>query len=243
MHYAGHMCDMKKIREIGKKNKIMIIEDAAQAFGAALNNKVAGSFSIVAGLSMNPMKALGGYGEAGVAVTSRKKIYEQLKILRHAGTTSDPKKIITNNCLAISLNHKMDTINAALLLVSLKNYKKKYTIKKRIAEIYDKEIPNNIKRQALLPKEKHGRYVYVIQIDKRNKLKKFLSKRGIETKIFHEPLACDAPIYKKFCKSRVPNARKILKNSLVIPSHEKLSKKQVYYVIKSIKDFLLKEKK
>ena len=47
-----------------------------------------------------------------------KKIYEMGKILRYAGTTSDPKKLITNNCVEVSLNHKIDTINAAFLLVS-----------------------------------------------------------------------------------------------------------------------------
>ena len=42
---------------------------------------------------MNPMKSLAGYGEAGIALTNDIKIYNKLKILRHAGTTSDPKKL------------------------------------------------------------------------------------------------------------------------------------------------------
>ena len=62
-----------------------------------------------------PMKVLGGYGEAGVVVTDNADIYPRLKRLRHAGTTSDPKKLITNNCLEVSLNHKMDTINECKL--------------------------------------------------------------------------------------------------------------------------------
>ena len=74
---------------------------------------------------MNPMKCLNGFGEAGMIVTNNKKIYDKIKILRYAGTTSDPKKIVTNNCLEVSLNHKMDTINAAMLLVSMKFFKKK----------------------------------------------------------------------------------------------------------------------
>ena len=76
---------------------------------------------------MNPMKCLNGYGEGGLVATNNKEIYEKIKILRYAGTTSDPKKLITNNCLEISLNHKMDTVNAAMLLASLKFFKKKLT--------------------------------------------------------------------------------------------------------------------
>ena len=70
MHYVGHMCEMDKICSIAEKNGLMIIEDAAQAFGASLNGKMAGSFSLVSAFSMNPMKVLGGYGEAGAVVTS-----------------------------------------------------------------------------------------------------------------------------------------------------------------------------
>ena len=99
MHYVGHMCEMDKICSIAEKNGLMIIEDAAQAFGASLNGEIAGSFSIAAGFSMNPMEVLGGYGEAGVVVTNEDEIYRRLKRLRHAGTTSDPKRIITNECL------------------------------------------------------------------------------------------------------------------------------------------------
>ena len=69
---------------------------------------------------MNPMKCLSGYGEGGLVATNNKILYEKIKILRYAGTTSDPKKLITNNCIEISLNHKMDTINAAMLLASFK---------------------------------------------------------------------------------------------------------------------------
>ena len=103
-----------------KNNNLLIIEDAAQAFGGEIDGKKAGSFSIAGAFSMNPMKSLAGYGEAGIALTNDFKIYKKLKLLRYAGTTSDPKKIITNNCLEISLNHKMDSLNASLLLVAFK---------------------------------------------------------------------------------------------------------------------------
>ena len=69
---------------------------------------------------MNPMKSLGGYGESGVVVTNEEALYHRLKQYRHAGTTSDPKKLVTNDCRVIALNHKMDTINAATLLVGLR---------------------------------------------------------------------------------------------------------------------------
>lgn len=237
MHYAGHMCDMVSICNIAENNNLIIVEDAAQAFTGTLNGQKAGSFSFVAGISMNPMKVYGGYGEAGVAVTNDEKIYSKLKQLRHAGTTSDPKKIITNECLEISLNHKMDTINAALLLIAFNYLPNKQKIREMIANRYDNELPKNILKQEYLSGEKHARYVYPIKCNDRDKLKNYLETKHIETKIMHEPLACDAPVYMKYNQHPVPVARKILADSLIIPSHEKLNSKQVDYVISKTQSF------
>ena len=96
MHWGGHLCDMNAICHIAKKNNLLIIEDSAQAFGGEINGRKAGSFSIAGAFSMNPMKPLSGYGEGGLVVTDNVDIYNRIKILRYAGTTSDPKKLITN---------------------------------------------------------------------------------------------------------------------------------------------------
>jgi dTDP-4-amino-4,6-dideoxygalactose transaminase len=237
MHYAGHMCDMEAICSFADKNGLIVVEDAAQAFGASLKGRKAGSFSLAAGLSMNPMKVLAGYGEAGAVVTDDEKIYQRLKRIRHAGTTSDPKKRITNECLEVSLNHKMDTINAALLLVALKHLPEKKKKREMIAKRFDNELQTQILLQGYLENEVHGRYVYVIKTNKRDQLKKILEHNQIETKILNEPLACDAPVFKQYNNYSVPVARQMLAISLVIPSHEKLSQKQVDYIISSINSF------
>tara|TARA_A100001011_G_C14319001_1_gene849477 strand:+ start:1102 stop:2211 length:1110 start_codon:yes stop_codon:yes gene_type:complete len=238
MHYAGHMCEMKKIKKIAIKNKLKIVEDAAQAFGASIDNKKAGTFSSAAGFSMNPMKMFGGYGEGGMVVTNSKKIFDKLKILRHAGTTSDYKKIVTNNCLEVSLNHKMDTITASFLLVAFKHLKEKKSRIDNIADFLNKNLHKNIISQNVADNEVHGRYVYPIIIDKnRDKLRNYLQKNNIETKIFNYPLIYNAPAFKKYKKSKLKTAEKLLKTSLIIPCHDKLSDNQIEYMVKTINNF------
>lgn len=237
VHYAGHMCDMEVICDLAERYNLFIVEDAAQAFGASLKYKKAGSYSVAAGISMNPMKAFGGYGEAGAVVTEDEAIFRRLKLLRHAGTTSDPKKIITNDCREVSLNHKMDTINAALLLVALDNLPEKMLVREKIAQSYNEKLPWQIGRQVAASEEIHGRYVYPIRLKQRNELQLFLENNQVETKIMHDPLVCDAPIYKDYI-GNVENARKVLKESLVIPSHEKLTSGQVCHIIELIGQFV-----
>ena len=70
----------------------------------------------------------------------------------------------------------------------------------------------------------------------RDELKKHLENNGVETKIMHEPLVCDAPIYDG-CNRELPNARKVLEKSLIIPSHEKLSTDQTQHVIDLMNQF------
>ena len=238
MHYAGHMCKMNEIMKISKKYNLRIIEDAAQAFGASINKKKAGSFSSAAGFSMNPMKIFGGYGEAGIVVTNKKSIFEKLKILRHAGTTSDYKKVITNNCIDISLNHKMDTLNAALLLVSLKHLRKKKKRTQQIAKYISKNLNQNIIYQKTTKNEIHGRYVYPILVDRdRDKFRNYLASKNIETKIFNYPLIYNAPAFKRFKKEKLPMAENLLSKSLIIPCHHKLTDNQVEYLVKTINEY------
>ena len=234
MHWGGHLCNMEKICQIAKKNKLFVVEDAAQAFGARYKDKKSGNYSDIAAFSMNPMKCLSGYGEGGLVATNNKILYEKIKILRYAGTTSDPKKLITNNCIEISLNHKMDTINAAMLLASFKFFPHKIKKLKKIRNFYDRNLDKKIFKQKIREKEIPGMYAYPIQVKDRDKIKEYLRKKKIETKIWNDPLISESPAYKKYNKNNTPNAKRILRHTLNIPFHEKLSMKEVEYIVANI---------
>ena len=241
MHVGGHMCDMKKISYIAKKNKIFVVEDAAQATASSHHSIKPGYFSDIAAFSTNPMKMLNGFGESGFITTKKKTYKDMILKLRHAGTEKDPSKININNCVINSLNHKMDTLQASFLLTNLKNLETKRKKRDVIAKIYDKELKNFVEAQGYHLGEKHGRYLYILKCNNRDKLYNFLKKNKIECKIFYSPLACHAPIFSKNKKNLyVKNAERLLKLSIALPFHENMSKKQVYYVCKKIKKFYLK---
>ena len=236
MHVGGKLCDMIKISKIAKKYKLKIIEDAAQAFCSSNQNKRAGAYADASAFSFNPMKILHSYGEAGAVITNNKKIYKVLLQMRHAGTERKKNSIDINNCNYVSLNHKIDTIQATMLIESLKRIHKIKKKRDQISNRYSKELKKLIKIQKLSSNEIHGRYLYIGRFKKRDLLKNFLKTRKIETKIFYSPLACDAPVYKKkFYK--IPKSRKYLKEVLALPMHEKMNLSQVNFVIKNIKKF------
>ena len=98
-------------------------------------------------------------------------------------------------------------------------------------------MPRSVITQKLYKNEIHGKYVFPIIVNKRNQLREYLSKNGIETKIFNAPLASEAPVYKKFNKNDTPIAKKMINKILILPCHENLNEAQVMFVIKKINKF------
>ena len=85
VHFNGYFKNIDSLKKFCKKKKIYLVEDAAQAFGTKNNYKFAGSVSDVAAFSANPMKVFSGFGELGFVTTSRKSIYNKIKMYRYAG--------------------------------------------------------------------------------------------------------------------------------------------------------------
>jgi dTDP-4-amino-4,6-dideoxygalactose transaminase len=238
MHVGGHVCDMTSISRIARDNHLFIVEDAAQAFCSLLNGKRAGAFSHAAGFSMNPMKILHAYGEAGAVTTNNKKVYNRIKQMRHAGTNRDKEGKHINRCNYFALNHKIDTIQASLLISTMDRINEIKVKRDQIASLYDEAFSDILGIQKVNKGEVHGRYIYIMACKKRDGLRKYLLNNGVENKVFYSPLVCDAKVFKNSFKNiKIPAARRLLNQSLSIPLHEKMTIKQTKYVIDTIHSF------
>jgi dTDP-4-amino-4,6-dideoxygalactose transaminase len=239
VHYTGRVCNMDDLGKISRKYKIPIIEDASQSFGALRRCsgqagwQKAGSWGKVVCFSMNPMKILGGVGEAGVILTDEYEIYDKLIDLRYNGT------VHKEECRFVSLNGKIDTIQAAVLLERFRFFEDFIERRRKNASFYFAQIKNV--KEIKLPYEKSIErniyYTFTLRAENRDKLKEYLEKCGIETKIQHPILMADQPVYRNYPRDNIKNAKKILTEILCIPIHEKLRKKELVYIANSIKKF------
>lgn len=230
VNYTGKICKLKEIKKICKENKLYLIEDCAQSFGAKKYNKISGSNGIFSTFSFNPMKIFGGLGEGGAILTNNYLLYKKLFYLRYNGT------INRETLVEPSLNCRLDTIQAGFLIDRIKRVKKIITKRNANAQMYKKYLKNFVIMPNIDKDETHSFYTFTIICNKRDKLKKFLAKKNIETQIQHPILM---PLQKPFlnCKKDISNSKKIVKKILSIPVHENLSNIQVMYVINSIKKF------
>lgn len=231
VHFCGKMCDMKAICAVAEEHGLTVIEDCAQAYGGHNVDGRAGSFSKVACFSMNCMKVLHSYGEAGCIATDDDVLDERLRMLRYAGT------IGRQDCQVPSMNHRLDTVQAAMLLVNLKRYDAVVSRRRAIAALYSELLGDVAEFQDAGDKDGHIYYTFSIYVDRRDELMAHLAGKDIETKLNHAPLMPYHAAYKARNLGPFPNAERLQKRALCLPVHEKLSDEQVRYVADCVHQF------
>ena len=231
VHFTGQMCNMKRIMEIAEKRELIVVEDGAQAFGAAQDGAVCGSFGALSCFSMNPMKVYNGFGEAGAVLTNDDNLKEKLISLRYNGT------INKQDCHYPSLNGRLDTIQAAMLLVNLKYLEEKVEKRRAIAERYTKYLKDLVQCPIEQPGNRHIYYAYTILADRRDDLMSYLASKGIETQIQHPIPMPYHTAYKGRFKAAIPLCERAASRILCLPNQEDLSVEEVEYVCKHIREF------
>ena len=233
VHFNGRLCDMAAIGKIAREHDLLVIEDAAQAYGANREGRAAGSFGDAAAFSFNPMKVLPGYGESGAVVTDDPAVRDRLSALRYLGMVD------REVCRWPGLNAKIDTLQAAMLLVSRRHFEKAVVRRLEIARTYTTELGT----VATCPQVPEGSdrpsvfFDYQILVEEREALREYLAGRGIETKIKHWPLMPDQPAYAATGRPPLPVAERLVQRNLCLPIHEKMSDADVAYVIEAVRAF------
>lgn len=235
VHLYGQPVDMDPINQIADKYNLVVIEDAAQAHGAEYKQRRVGSLGNAACFSFFPGKNLGAYGDGGMVVTNDEKIHEKVLRLRNHGRT---KKYLHE---FEGVNSRLDNLQAAILLVKLKKLDRWNENRRRNAKKYD-DLLSKVKG-VTIPKIKDGNssvyHLYVIQVDERDKLKDFLSEKGIASGI-HYPVPLHlqpAYSYLGLKEGAFPDAERISKRILSLPMFPELSDDQIERVVKAIEEF------
>lgn len=231
VHYTGKICEMDEILEIATSHQLHVIEDASQAFGASLDNRRAGSFGTVSCLSMNPMKVLAACGEAGMVFTDRAEIDARLRSLRYNGMVD------REVCTEPSLNGRMDTLQAAILLRRLKYVGPVIDARRRIAAQYSEHIARFVDVPSERPNQRDVYYTYTIQTDRRDELQTHLETAGIEVKVRDPILMPDQPAYRDGVRGSFPTAGRLIDRLLCLPASERMTPDDVDYVIQHIQSF------
>ena len=222
-HIYGKMAKMPKILDITKNKKIAVVEDCAQAHGAMLGDKKAGSWGDVGSFSFYPTKNLGAFGDGGALTTNCPKIYKDLRQLRQYGWE---KKYYAN--LKYGRNSRLDEVQAAILRVKLKWLDLWNAKRRSIAEKLTTSL-QNLELQP--PKNFNNDYVahhYALRSKKKNKIIASLIEKEIPYGL-HYPIPDykQKAIEKDYKNFFLKNTESACENVFTIPCDPDFSDKQV----------------
>ena len=231
----GRVADMDKILGIAEEYGLQIYEDSAQALGAKYKDQCAGSFGLGGCISLYPAKTLGCFGDGGIVLTNDEDIYHKIKLMRDHGRGKD------GNVSVWGFNSRLDNLQSAILNFFFQSYDKTIDRRRNIADLYHKEL-NDISGLNLPPATNSDKNYfdiyqnYEIEIEKRDKLKNYLTDNGVGTLIQWGGKAVHEFRDLGFNQS-LPFTEKIMRNSLMLPLNMTVTDDEVKYICKCVRSF------
>ena len=237
VHLYGQIASIKDIMKIANNHDLLVLEDSAQACGAEINEKRAGSWGHASGFSFYPGKNLGALGDGGAITTNNKEL---ASIVRAIGNYGSNKKY-ENKYKGI--NSRLDELQAAFLRVKLKHYNSEILARKKIAVKYANEIDNKlicmpISRDLIAKQLKHHVFhLFVIRVGDRNQFQSHMKKNGIGTMIHYPIPPHKQNAYIDYNKLSFPITEKIHHEVVSIPIGPTMEDIEVDKVIKAINSY------
>ena len=232
VHIYGQPANMQEILAIARTHQLKVIEDAAQAHGAAYKGRRVGSLGDVACFSFYPTKGLGAFGDGGMIVTNDPEIYEKALMLRDYGRKGRYEHKIKG------YNSRLDTVQAVILSAKLKHLDKWNKMRVEKAAYYDEYLKKT--KGVKLPKTKNDRtHVYqtfAVRMKNRDKVCQALQNKGIGV-LIHYPI----PLHLQEAYQELghqygdfPVSEEIAGEILSLPMFPHITKKQIQYVCEQI---------
>jgi dTDP-4-amino-4,6-dideoxygalactose transaminase len=251
VHLFGQCADMGPILDVARRRGIPVVEDAAQAIGAAYRGGRAGSLGDVGGFSFFPSKNLGAFGDGGMVVTNNSGLHEKIRLLRQHGSAK------TYRHQYVGGNFRLDALQAAVLSVKLK-YLDGWTEGRRLnAAYYNRRFDETglVGRGLITPPKEvypssprhpsHTFNQYTLRAVDRDGLQKALKENGIGSAVYYP-----VPLHLQECfrslgyeEGDLPNAEKAAAEVLSIPVYPELTDEQQDHVVRTIAGFYASGKK
>jgi UDP-2-acetamido-2-deoxy-ribo-hexuluronate aminotransferase len=227
----GQPADMDAIQAIADKYNLKVIIDGAQSFGSTYNGKTDSNLGDISTTSFFPSKPLGCYGDGGAVFTNNEEYANMVKLLRVHGQN---KRYYHQY---IEIGGRLDTIQAAILLAKLTNFKQELTDRHKVADKYTKEL-SKIFQTPIIRKDRTSAWAqYTLRVKNRDNLQLKLKEEGIPTSIFY-PIPLNLQECFKHLKSKLgdfPVSDQASREVLSLPMNSFLTLEEIDFISSIIK--------
>lgn len=224
----GQCADYNALQDIAKQQGIWLLEDGAQSFGATQNGKRSCSFGNGGTTSFFPAKPLGAYGDGGAVFTNDDILAQQVRSLLNHGQEG------RYHHTRIGINGRLDTIQAAVLLVKLKYYEKEIELRNQWADLYNDQLQGIVRTPFVAPSNTSVWAQYTIAHPLRDQIVKGLAAKGVPSSVHYPTPLHSQPVYAHL-PANCPVAEHLASKVVSLPMHPFLTQEQVLEVCEAVK--------
>ncbi|MFQ5738691.1 MAG: DegT/DnrJ/EryC1/StrS family aminotransferase [Acidobacteriota bacterium] len=236
VHLYGHPADMAPILEVAGHHGIDVIEDASQAHGAEYRGRPVGTWGHLGCFSFYPSKNLGACGDAGAVVTDNERLALRLRQLRNHGAKSKYAHEL------IGFNSRLDSIQAAALLVKLDSLREWNQQRRSCAALYDDLLSgvSGVTTPMASGQVLHVYHLYVIRTPAhlRDSLRRHLGRQGVQTGVHYPQPVHRTRAFSKLRWTKCPMAERLAGEIISLPMYPGLREDQIRWVAHVISDFM-----
>ena len=232
VHLYGQIAEMPTLVSLAQRHDLLVLEDAAQAHGASLEGRRAGSWGDAAGFSFYPGKNLGALGDGGAITTSDAALAATLRSLRNYG--SETKYVHDLG----GVNSRLDELQAAMLSVKLRGLDAEIGRRRRVADAYQRGICNpHIDLPSAGHEDSHVWHLYVVRTAHREALQGHLAAQGVGTLIHYPTPPHRQKAYAHLAALPLPLTEQLSREVLSLPMGPTLSDGDIDRVVTACNDF------
>lgn len=232
VHLYGQLADMPAMMALAREYGLLVLEDAAQAHGAAIDGRKAGNWGHAAGFSFYPGKNLGALGDAGAITTNDAELAQTLRALRNYGSHEKYKNLFKG------VNSRLDEIQAAMLRVKLQYLDQDTQHRRVIADIYRHYINNSgVQLPQCSLAEQHVWHLFVIRTPHRAALQQHLASQGIQTLIHYPIPPHQQQAYQEWSARSYPLTERLHQEVLSLPMGPTLTEDEAMQVVAAVNSF------
>ncbi|MBI1921510.1 MAG: DegT/DnrJ/EryC1/StrS family aminotransferase [Geobacter sp.] len=234
VHIFGQPADMALIEAICEKHNLLLIEDCAQSFGAAIGGKMTGTIGLAGCHSFFPSKNLGCYGDGGMVTTDSPEMAEQLKVLRNHGSK------VRYHHSVIGFNSRLDELQAVILRAKLKRVSGYNENRRRVAHLYSGLLADT----GVTPPFEDGNGIhvyhqYTVLTDRRDAIMKALGDAGIASAIYYPIPLHRQEVFADACRDiSLLVSEDVASRCMSLPIFPEMTEEQVREVVRVIKSAL-----
>ncbi|HET8576148.1 MAG TPA: DegT/DnrJ/EryC1/StrS family aminotransferase [Methylomirabilota bacterium] len=236
VHLSGNPADMPAIMEIAHRRGLVVVEDACQAFTAAIDGRCVGTFGDAGAFSLHPLKPLNVWGDGGIIVTDSDEMAHHLRLRRNHGLSNRETVEI------FGVNSRLDTLQAIVgrhLLDGIMAVTERRIANARRLDRGLAPLTGDITIPPRRPGVRHVYQTYVVQARDRDALVRFLIERGVEAKIHYPVPLHRQPAAKElgYKAGDFPVCEAQAREIVTLPAHQFLTEEEIDYVIAQVQEF------